>query len=73
VLAGIDAALRAGSTDPALVATQARRLADTPACPVVPVTRAAGHDPRPAPTLAGYDSLPGHGAIATVVPTGARP
>jgi len=73
VLAGIDAALKAGSTDPALVAIEARRLADTPACPVVPITRAAGHDPRPAPTLAGYDSLLDHGAIATVVPIGARP
>jgi hypothetical protein len=72
VLAGIDAALGVGSVDPALVAIQARRLADTPACAVVPITRAAGHDPRPAPTLRRYDALLDHG-LATVTQLGARP
>jgi len=73
VLAGIDQALGAGVTDPALVAIEARRLADTPACPVVPITRAAGHDRRPAPTLTGYDALLDAGEVATVAPIGARP
>jgi hypothetical protein len=73
VLAGIDAVLKAGATDPALVAIEARRLADTPACPVVPLTRAAGHDHRPAPTLAGYDALLGATQAACVTPIGPRP
>ena len=72
VLAGIDAALGVGSVDPALVAIEARRLAEVPACPVVPITRAAGHDVRPAPTLAGYDALLDAGGVATVTPIGAR-
>ena len=73
VLGGIDQALEAGVTNPALVAIEARRLAEIPACPVVPITRAAGHDRRPAPTLAGYDALLGSSGVASVTPIGARP
>jgi len=73
VMAGIQATLTAGSTDPALVAIQARRLTDTPPAQVVPITRALGRDDRPTPTLAGYDSLLDHPAGATVIPLGIRP
>jgi transposase len=70
VLAGIQATLTVGSTDPALVAIQARRLADAPLADVVPITCARGRDDRPAPTLTGYDSLLDHPAGATVIPLG---
>jgi len=73
VLAGIDAALGVGSVDPALVAIEARRLAEAPACPVVPITRAPGLQERPAPTLAGYDTLLDPPGLATVTQLGAQP
>jgi hypothetical protein len=57
VTAGIDAALAAGSTDPTLVAIEARRLADQAVCPVIPIERALARYDRPAPTLAGYNVL----------------
>src|SRR6266567_3502621 len=67
VLAGIDAALKVGSTDPALVCIEARRIIDTPACPVIPITQALQRYDRPAPTLGGYDTL------LDATPTGAQP
>jgi hypothetical protein len=67
VLAGIDAALKVGSTDPALVCIEARRIIDAPACPVLPITQALQRYDRPAPTLGGYDTL------LDVTPTGAQP
>jgi transposase len=55
VTAGIDAALSAGSVDPQVVTVEARRAADRrPAAPVIPIGAAID---RPAPTLAGYDTL----------------
>ena len=55
--AGIDAALRVGSTDPALVAIEARRLTEAPLAPVVPIREALARYERPTPGLDGYDSL----------------
>ena len=70
VLAGIDQALGIGSTDPALVAIEARRLADAPQAVVVPVKRAPGHE-RPAPTLGRYDTLLDPSDLASVTELGA--
>jgi hypothetical protein len=72
VLAGIDAALGVGVVDPALVAIEARRLAEAPACPVVPITRLPATTERPTPTLTGYDALLGPPGPATVTRLGAR-
>jgi transposase len=55
--AGIDAALRVGSTDPELVAIEARRLLEAPLAPVVPIQQALARYERPTPGLDGYDSL----------------
>jgi hypothetical protein len=55
--AGIDAALGVGSTDPELVAIEARRLLEAPLAPVVPIREALARYERPTPGLAGYDSL----------------
>jgi transposase len=55
--AGIDAALRVGSTDPELVAIEARRLTEAPLAPVVPIQQALARYERPTPRLDGYDSL----------------
>ena len=57
VTAGIAAALDVNSTDPAVVAVEARRAREGLA-PVIPIDApaAAGHQ-RPAPSLAGYDAL----------------
>jgi len=73
VVAGITAALAAGSSSPELVAIEARRAAATrraggtggpgaeaPAVlvePAAPPRRALPVDPRRAPDLAGYDQL----------------
>jgi transposase len=61
IIAGIDAALAAGSTDPALVAIQARRHLDLDPdaglAPVIPITQALSGYDRPAPGLDGYDAL----------------
>src|SRR6266511_1596859 len=75
VLGGISAALRAGSTDPALVVIEARRLADladAPAAVVVALERTSGRDARPAPSLGRYDALLDAGGLATVTALGAR-
>jgi hypothetical protein len=57
--AGIDAALAAGSTDPALVAIEARRQADQAdnGCLVIPIERTLARYDRPAPTLTDYNVL----------------
>jgi transposase len=57
VVAGIDAALGIGSTDPVLVVIEARRHLDATLAPVVPITAALARYDRPAPTLGGYDTL----------------
>jgi transposase len=62
VTAGIDAALTVGSTNPELVAIEARRLAEAPLAPVVPITQALARYERPPPVLDGYDSLLGQPA-----------
>ena len=63
VVAGIDAALAAGSVDPEVVTIEARQVGDrhAPAAVVVPITQARGAE-RPAPGLAGYDDLLAAGA-----------
>ncbi len=57
VTAGIDAALSAGAVDPAVVAIEARRSAETVMSPVVPIGEGLGRFDRPAPTTARYDEL----------------
>jgi transposase len=76
VTAGIDAALGVGSTDPALVAIEARRLRDIPdpsIATVIPLQRALARDERPPPTLGRYDTLldAARTTLAPVVPIGA--
>jgi hypothetical protein len=73
VAAGIDAALTVGATDPALVAIEARRHADTALAPVVTIEDRLARYDRPAPSLAAYDRLLTDGALATVTPIGDRP
>jgi len=55
--AGIQAALKIGSTNPELVAVEARRLQEAPLAPVVPIEQALARYERPTPALDGYDSL----------------
>jgi hypothetical protein len=57
VTAGIDAALKVGSTNPELVAIEARRLTEAPLAAVVPIRQALARYERPTPGLDGYDSL----------------
>ena len=73
VLAGIEAALTVASTDPAVVAIEARRHADTELAPVVAIDDALSRYDRPAPSLASYDPLLTDGALATVTDIGDRP
>jgi hypothetical protein len=57
VIAGMTAALTAGSVDPEVVLVEARRAAEAaPPAPVVPIGVLARFD-RPKPTLDGYDQL----------------
>jgi transposase len=57
VIAGMQAALTAGSVDPDVVLVEARRAAEAaPPAPVMPIGVLARFD-RPAPTLNGYDQL----------------
>lgn len=58
VVAGMAAALAAGSVDAKVVAVEARRSGDAPAAAVVPMGELAGYD-RPAPGLGHYDDLLG--------------
>lgn len=62
VIAGILEALEAGVTNVDVVTMEARRHTQPPAPPPVPVLRAVPADPRPVPTLTGYDALLGVGA-----------
>jgi transposase len=56
VIAAMQASLAIGSTDPEVVAIEARRLSEDALAPVVPIALGAG-DNRPLPDLAGYDCL----------------
>src|SRR5206468_2933757 len=56
VVAGMAAALGAGSVDAKVVAVEARRVNDGPPAAAVPIGELAGYD-RPAPGLGHYDSL----------------
>jgi transposase len=58
VLAGITAALAIGSTNPDVVAVQARHAAASPGTgAVLALPARIGPDPRPVPSLAAYDEL----------------
>jgi transposase len=56
VTAGIDRALTVGSIDPAVVAIEARRAAETATGPV-PIGEGLSRFDRPAPSVAAYDQL----------------
>jgi transposase len=57
VLAGIDAALRAGSCDPQIVAIEGRRAGEGGASPVVVIGEGLSRFDRPPPTVTHYDQL----------------
>lgn len=57
VVAGMEAALTAGTIDPAVVAIEARRAAQAGPVPVIPIGDGLSRFDRPAPTTAGYDDL----------------
>ena len=57
VLAGIDAALRAGSIDPAVVAIEARRTTELAEDRFVPIGEGLSRYDRPPPSVAHYDQL----------------
>jgi len=57
VVAGIEAALRAGALDPAVVAIEARRTAESTRIPVVPIGDGLSRFDRPKPTTDRYDEL----------------
>lgn len=57
VAKGIDRALKAGSVDPAVVAIEARRAAETAESVVIPLGEGLGRFDRPAPSIAPYDQL----------------
>ena len=57
VHAALDAVERLGAADPALVAIEARRIADGRREAAVVERPALRHFERPAPSLAGYDAL----------------
>jgi transposase len=57
VLAGIDAALSAGSTDPQVVAIEARRTAESASGRIVPIGEGLSRYDRPPPTVTHYDQL----------------
>lgn len=56
VVAGIHAALTAGSVDPAVIAIEARKVAE-PAAAVIPIGAGLSRFDRPAPNIARYDDL----------------
>jgi hypothetical protein len=56
LLAGMQAALKVGSVDPAIVIIEARKAEERAVAPVVPIGALARYD-RPKPTLDGYDNL----------------
>lgn len=57
VSAGIEGALTAGSVDPAVVAIEARRVAEPADEVVVPIGDGLSRFDRPVPSIAGYDQL----------------
>jgi transposase len=57
VIAGMRAALAAGSVDPAVVAVEARRARQSAVAPIIPIGAALARFDRPAPSLDGYDHL----------------
>ncbi len=57
VIAGMDRALGAGSTDPAVVAIEARRAVEGAGATVVPIGEGLSRFDRPAPSIVGYDDL----------------
>lgn len=60
IIAGMDAALSMDSTDPAVVAVEARRAGGAPLAQVIPLQAVRDRvdaDQRPIPTLDGYDTL----------------
>lgn len=63
--AALDAVEQIGSADPALVAIEARRMADGRGTSAVTVDRGEGRSgwSRPLPVLGGYDALIGRGAL----------
>lgn len=73
VVTGMQAAMTVDATDPALVAIEARRIADAALAPVVPIDDGLARFDRPLPSLAGYDQLLTDGALATVTPIGDHP
>lgn len=56
VIAGINAALRAGSIEASVVAVEARRVTNAAKAVVVPIGELDRYD-RPPPALVGYDAL----------------
>ena len=57
LLAGMQAALRVGSSDPQVVLIEARRAGGTTDPTVVPLDAGLARYDRPAPGLSGYDDL----------------
>ena len=57
ISAGIHAALAVGSVDPAVVAIEARRAAESTSTPVVPIGEGLSRFDRPPPTVTHYDEL----------------
>lgn len=57
VIAGIRAALKIASTDPSVVAIEARRFAETPGPAAIPIGEGFSRFDRPAPAIDIYDQL----------------
>ncbi len=57
VVAGIEAALKVASVDPAVVAIESRRAAEGADATVVPIGEGLSRFDRPAPSVAAYDDL----------------
>ncbi|HKY16268.1 MAG TPA: IS21 family transposase [Microthrixaceae bacterium] len=57
LIAGLDRALGAGSIDPAVIAIEARRVAEQAVATVVPIGEGLSRFDRPAPSIANYDDL----------------
>lgn len=57
LIAGIERALTAGSIDAAVIAIEARRVAEPAVATVVPIGEGLSRFDRPAPSIAAYDDL----------------
>jgi len=57
VIAGMTRALAAGSLDPAVIAIEARRVAEPAVATVVPIGEGLSRFDRPVPSIANYDDL----------------